>query len=426
MIKPENHSTGSPKQSISSEPHGEQAPDCEIITIGSELLLGQIVDTNTAYVAQKMATAGVSVQFKTSVGDRVKEISDVIQSAVKRCRLVITTGGLGPTLDDLTRDAVARTAGVSLVFKKDLMQQIEEIFRRYGYGMPENNRRQAFIPEGGVAIPNPVGTAPAFIKEIDGRPVICLPGVPRELKYLLKHSVIPWIRERFKIENDTVIYRVLKVAGIGESAVDKVIGDLIRPGENPEVGLLASQGEIKIRIAAKARTEGEALSLINPVSSELHRRLGKKIFGSDKETLEGKIDSILEANGLSLAILETFSGGMAAHKLHAIPSRQLLASRVIPGIAEFAEFLGRKDTDVCAENCLSAARKTAHAHSADVGLALMGFLENTDKGYLLKGCAAAWGTNIEKSFSWEMGGDLFALQTRGAVIGLNTLRLALV
>lgn len=407
------------------ESREEQLPDCEIITIGSELLLGQIVDTNAAYVAQEMATAGVNVRFKTSVGDRLEEITDMIRSAVGRCRLIITTGGLGPTLDDLTREAVAGAAGVSLIFQKDLMEQIEEIFRRYGYGMPENNRRQAFIPEGSLAIPNPVGTAPAFIKEIDGRPVICLPGVPRELKHLLKHAVIPWIRKRFNLTNDTVIYRVLKVAGLGESAVDKLMGDLIRPGENPEVGLLASQGEIRIRIAAKARGENEALSLIDPISTELHRRLGKKIFGTDRETLEGNIDSTLHEKGLTLAILETFSGGMAAQRLHAVPSKQLLASRVIPGAGQFADFIEQKITETRTEDCLTAARKMAQLHSADVGLALMGFLEIADGGYSLKGCAAAWGRNLEKSFSWEMGGDLFTLQTRGAVIGLNTLRLAL-
>ena len=305
------------------------------------------------------------------------------------------------------------------------MEQIEEIFRRYGYGMPENNRRQAFVPEGSLALPNPVGTAPAFITEIGGRPVICLPGVPRELKYLLKQSVIPWVRKQFHLTTETVIYRVLKVAGLGESAVDKLMGDLIRPGENPEVGLLASPGEIKIRIAAKANGEKEALSLIDPVARELHRRLGTKIFGTDGETLEGKIEAILHEKGLSLAILDTFSGGMAAQRLHALPSARLSASLVLPGAGPFADFMGKRNTEVSTENGLMAARKMARLNGADVGLALMGFLEISKAGYLLRGCAAAWGERLERSFTWEMGGDLLTLQTRGAVIGLNTLRLAL-
>ncbi len=400
-------------------------PDCEIITIGSELLLGQIVDTNTAYVARKMAAAGVSVRFKTSVGDRLEEISAVIRSAVGRCRLIITTGGLGPTLDDLTREAIAHAAGVSLEFRQDLMEQIEEIFRRYRYSMPENNRRQAFVPQGSLAIPNPMGTAPAFIKEIGGRPVICLPGVPRELKYLLESFVVPWIRQRYNLVNDTVVYRLLKVAGLGESGVDKVIGDLVRPGENPEVGLLASQGEIKIRIAAKATGREEALALIDPIFTEIQRRLGNKIFGTDSETLEGKIDAILHEKCLSLAMLETFSGGMAAQRLHSVPSERLRASVVFSDSKAFADFLIQEDAKVCMENCLAAAQKIALAHRADVGLAAIGFPENRDGEYSLKGCSAVWGKALEKSFAWEMGGDLHTLQTRGAVIALNTLRLAL-
>lgn len=141
------------------------------------------------------------------------------------------------------------------------MDEIEQTFRRYGYEMPENNRRQAYVPAGSLAISNPVGTAPAFIKEIKKRPVICLPGVPRELKYLMGHEVIPWVRKRFDLADHIVSYRVLKVVGISESGVDRLIGDLMRPGQNPEVGLLASQGEIKIRIAARSKDERETNAL---------------------------------------------------------------------------------------------------------------------------------------------------------------------
>ncbi len=142
-------------------------------------------------------------------------------------------------------------------YRKDLMDEIEQTFRRYGYEMPENNRRQAYVPAGSLAISNPVGTAPALIKEIKKRPVICLPGVPRELKYLMGHEVIPWVRKRFDLADHIVSYRVLKVVGISESGVDRLIGDLMRPGQNPEVGLLPSQGEIKIRIAVRSKDERE-------------------------------------------------------------------------------------------------------------------------------------------------------------------------
>ena len=296
------------------------SPTCEIITIGSELLLGQIMDTNTTYLAQELGHIGVNIRFRTAVGDRIEEIAQLIGDGTERCDMVITTGGLGPTLDDLTREAVARVAGVELEFRQDLMDQIEQVFRRAGYQMSENNRRQAFVPKGSHAIPNPVGTAPGFITEVDGKPIICLPGVPRELKFLLGREVTPWVRQRFNLAAHIITYRVLKTAGIGESKVDRRISDLMGSAKNPEVGLLASMGEIKIRIAARARDLSEAESLIRPVEGEIRSRLGEKIFGQDDETLQGVINAILAEQGLTLSILETFTGGFAALKLHQLPS----------------------------------------------------------------------------------------------------------
>lgn len=403
-----------------------KSPGCEIITIGSELLLGQIEDTNTAFLARELGREGVAIVFRTAVGDRLDEMEQVLRSAIDRSDMVITTGGLGPTLDDLTREAVSRLAGVELEFRQDLMDGIEKIFRLAGYQMPENNRRQAFIPEGGYAILNPVGTAPAFIKEVKGKPVICLPGVPRELKYLLRREVIPWVRKRFSLDEHMVTYRVLKTVGIGESKVDSLIGDLIKPGWNPEVGLLASMGEIKIRIAAKAKNEIEAHGLIEPVVEEVCSRLGKKIYGRDDETLEGVIDSMLAEKGLNLAVLETFSGGMAAQRFHRLPSSRLMESRVIPDEKQFALYLENDKTMTGGETAMGLARKIRELVNANVGLAITGFVKKDKRGgTTVKGYAAAAGEVIEKSFSWDMGGDLFTLQHRGSVIGLNTLRLAL-
>ncbi|HDM09407.1 MAG TPA: competence/damage-inducible protein A, partial [Desulfobacteraceae bacterium] len=174
-------------------------PVCEIITIGSELLLGQIQDTNSTFLAAELARIGVDVRFRTSVGDSSEDMTMALNSALGRSDLVITTGGLGPTEDDLTREVVATVSGVPLVFKQELMDQIDAVFKRYGYRMPESNRKQAYIPEGAEAIENPVGTAPAFVNKIRGKPVICLPGVPRELKYLWANAVASWIKKRFAL-----------------------------------------------------------------------------------------------------------------------------------------------------------------------------------------------------------------------------------
>ena len=402
------------------------APTCEIITIGSELLLGQIADTNTVYLTHQLAGLGISVRFRTSVGDRLNEMEQVIRSAVDRCDLVIMTGGLGPTLDDLTREAVSAVAGAELEYRQDLMDEIEAMFKRYGYVMPDNNRRQAYVPAGSLAISNPVGTAPAFIKEIDHTPVICLPGVPRELKYLMTHEVIPWVRRRFDLADHRVSYQVLKVVGLGESGVDRLIHDLIKPGQNPEVGLLASEGEIRIRIAAVADGEKGAAALIDPVAAEIRTRLGSKIFGQGDDTLEGVINAMLHQRGLTLALLETFTGGLATNRLFNVPESRLVQSCVIPDPGRVAAYLSQEEIAPEAEPAIASALKVKEVGRAAVGLAILGFItEENGKGSVLKGCAAAAGEGIRKTFSWEMGGDLPTLRARGAVIGLNTLRLGL-
>ncbi|MCF8142464.1 MAG: CinA family nicotinamide mononucleotide deamidase-related protein [Deltaproteobacteria bacterium] len=401
------------------------APTCEIITIGSELLLGQIEDTNTVYLAREMSGLGIAVRFRTTVGDRMDEMQKVIRSAAGRCDLVITTGGLGPTLDDLTREAVCSVAGVDLEYRQTLMDEIVGMFRRYGYEMPENNRRQAYVPAGSIAISNPVGTAPAFITQIAQRPVICLPGVPRELRYLMTHEVLPWIRNRFNLLDHRVSYQVLKVVGLGESGVDRLIQDLIKPGENPEVGLLAAQGEIKIRIAAVAAGDKAVAALIDPVAAEIRSRLGSKIFGQGDDTLEGVIHSLLRLRGLTLALLETFTGGLAAERLFAVPGSRLRQSCVIPDPGRVAEYLGQDRVVAGPESALDLAHRVREKGGADVGLAILGFVEENQGTHpVVKGCAAAAGEGIAKTFSWEMGGDPLTLRTRGAVIGLNTLRLA--
>jgi nicotinamide-nucleotide amidase len=403
------------------------SPTCEIITIGTELLLGQILDTNTTYLAQELGRSGITVRFRTAVGDHPDEIVQTIGSALGRCDMVLTTGGLGPTLDDVTREAVARAAEAPLEFRQDLMDHIESLFRRAGYQMPENNRRQAFVPQGSQAIFNPVGTAPAFISDVAGKPVVCLPGVPRELKYLLSREVIPRLRQRFNLTGHQVVYRVLKTVGIGESKVDSLIGDLIKPGENPEIGLLASVGEIKIRMAARAESEAEARSMIEPLEKEIRLRLGKFIFGENEDTLASVIDSLLASRRKTLAIVETFSAGLASERLHSLPSRRLMESRVIPGEKSLARWLGLEiPLALGEESARLLARKIRNSAGTDLGLAILGFPREEKEGYILNGCTAAVGEGIMKTFLWKMGGDNPTLQQRGAVIGLNTLRLALI
>ncbi|NVM26846.1 MAG: CinA family nicotinamide mononucleotide deamidase-related protein, partial [Desulfobacterales bacterium] len=239
--------------------------NCEIVTIGSELLLGQITDTNASYLARELNLIGLNVAFHTTVGDTYNQIKDILSQAVDRSDLVITTGGIGPTEDDLTREVIADLVGAPLAFQEELMDQIESIFKRFGFRMPENNRKQAFIPEGSIPIPNEVGTAPGFIVEQGSKVIIALPGVPKELKYILNKEIVPYLKKRLNLNQAMITTRVLKVTGIGESKVDSRIHDLIDDDSNPTVGILASPSDISIRITASAKSAKEAEDLIRPV-----------------------------------------------------------------------------------------------------------------------------------------------------------------
>ena len=236
---------------------------------------------------------------------------------------------------------------------------------------------------------------------------------------------MPWIKQRFRLAGHLVTYKILKTAGIGESKVDSIIGDLMGAGKNPEVGLLASMGEIKIRIAAKARGANEAESIIRPVEEEIRARLGEKIFGQDDESLEGVVNRLLAGRGLTLAVLETFTAGLITHRLYGLPSTRLKEGVIVKERTPLLRRLGKTQA-LEAEDARLLADQIRLEKDADVGLAVLGFPEETDWGSRLKGCSAAAGQGIDKIFAWQMGGDLLTLQTRGAIIGLNTLRLALI
>jgi len=289
-------------------------PTAEIISIGTELLLGEIQDTNTRYLARVLRDAGVDLYRTMIVGDNPGRISQSIQEAMARSEIIITTGGLGPTVDDPTRQAVAQALGVDLDYRPDLWEQIQARFQRYGRQATENNKRQAYIPRGAAAVENPVGTAPAFIFEKDGSVIASLPGVPREMEYLVQNAVLPFLRQRFKLQG-TIKACVLHTASMGESQIDELIGDLEILG-NPTVGLLAHPGQIDIRVTAKARSVEEADELIGNLAGEVRRRLGNNIYGADEETLGSAVQTQLERLGYSLAVVES---GLESQLLKLIP-----------------------------------------------------------------------------------------------------------
>ena len=279
-------------------------PTLEIITIGTELLLGEITDTNSTYIARTLRDHGIDIYRITTIGDNPGRITSTIQEALNRAEIVITTGGLGPTVDDPTRQAVADAANCNLVFVNALWLQILERFQAYGHQPTENNRRQAYVPEGAITIPNPVGTAPCFIVEIGQTSIISLPGVPREMEFILHKEVIPWLSEKYVLKTQIIKATVLHAASVGESVIDEKIEDLERLA-NPTVGLLAHPGQVDIRVTAKAQSESEAWQLSRPIVEEVKHRLGKDIYGIDEETLENVICQYINQHNLSLCLVES-------------------------------------------------------------------------------------------------------------------------
>jgi len=326
-------------------------PSAEIVTIGTEILLGEIVDTNTRYIARTLRGLGVDIYRTVTIGDNVERIADAIRHSMDRANIVITTGGLGPTVDDPTREAVAKATGVETEFREDLWEQVVAIISRYGRKPSENQKRQAYVPKGAIGVPNPVGTAPCFIVETDRNAVISLPGVPNEMEHILHESIIPYLQKRFEL-NEIIKIRILHCSGLGEGIIDEKIGDL-ETLSNPTVGLAAHTGVVDIRIAAKARSEAEADAMIAEVEKQARERLGDHIFGADEDRLEDAALNAVVKRGWTLIALESGLDGRLARK---IPHTVLLS-------------------DLSPESLLSALRAARVESNADVALGVAIYME---------------------------------------------------
>jgi nicotinamide-nucleotide amidase len=296
----------------------------EIVVTGSELLLGEIVDTNSTMMARMLRDIGLDLYYKTAVGDNRERMAAVLRLALERSDIVLTSGGLGPTVDDVTREAVADATGRQLVFHQSLLDQIAARFARFGRPMTENNRRQAYAPEGAIILENTEGTAPAFIVEDERGTIISMAGVPRELEHLMKTHVIPYLKRRLGQEA-VICPKVLRTCHMGESHIDALIADLMT-GNNPTVGLAAHAGQVDVRITAKAPNREEAERLIAPVAAEVRRRLGDVIFGEDSQTLESVVCDLMARRNLTLAVVDSITGGQVADGIRCAPKQEVLVS----------------------------------------------------------------------------------------------------
>ncbi len=407
--------------------------NAEIVSIGSELLLGQIVDTNAAWMAQQLAELGVDLFYKTTVGDNPARMGETLSQALDRSDLVITTGGIGPTEDDLTREIVAQVTGRELVLDQRLLQQIRERFQSRGLILTQNNEKQAFIPAGAIPVENPNGTAPAFIVEDHRAAVISLPGVPFEMKWLFEHEVVPYLRKRFGL-SEVIIYRVLKVADLGESSVDDLIGHLMVGSRNPTVGVLAHPGQVDVRITAKAASPQEARDLISPLDEEVRRLLGKHVFAADGQTMEEVVGEHLAQRGLTVAVYEDLTAGMTAERLQRASQELFVEGITGNGVASIRRMLGsfgigpdRIDALLCDHAGLTdQLARAVRAHSGtDLGLAVHGVAqegkptENLGEG---KTYLSVAGTDIHANRAYNYAGRGLPDRTRVSLNALDLLR----
>ena len=404
----------------------------EIVAIGSELLLGQIVDTNSAWMAQQLAPLGVNLFYKTIVGDNHKRMLETLGRAIERSDVVLTSGGIGPTQDDLTREIVAEVTGRLLVRDPHLLEQIETRFRRRGFIMTPNNEKQADIPAGAIPVENPNGTAPAFIVEDAPGVIICLPGVPFEMKWLFEHEVIPYLRRKFDLQ-ELIISRVLKVADLGESSVDDRIGHLMTRAGNTTVGVLAHPGQVDVRITAKASSLDQARGYIQPVEDELRSLLGEHIFAADDETMEDTVGALLSARNLTVAVCEDLTGGMVAERLQQASLDHFVEGVIVHSQSSIKRLLeaGGQRADVDALLADTAGLTEALAHSirvqsqAELGLALQSVpegdtqTENLNRGRTYIAVATAQGVqHREYNFAGRGRPD----RTRNSLNALEFLR----
>ena len=317
--------------------------NAEIISVGTELLLGQIVDTDAVFLAQMLSRLGVSIYHRTTVGDNPERLKETLRLALSRADLVITIGGLGPTQDDLTKEMVADVLGDTFIEDKEHTQWLRDRITLRGWQPPPDSFwKQALVPVHGRGIPNPNGTALGALFEKDGKIAICLPGPPNELIPMAQHSVEPYLSEKTSGSRSVIQSRTLRIVGMGESLVEEKVRDLMA-SDNPTVAPYAKAGEVHLRVTARAASPEEAFALIAPLEAALRERLGDVVYGIDEETLEGAVVGLLKLLGQSVAVAESCTGGLIAKRLTDIPD----ASQVFDlGIVAYANDMKMKFLNV--------------------------------------------------------------------------------
>ena len=407
-------------------------PSVEILSVGTEILLGQLVDTNSTYIARSLADAGVDVYATHAVGDNRERIAQAMRAALERADGLITSGGLGPTIDDLTKEAACDALGCDTELHEPSLRFMEDLFARLGRVMHENNRKQAELPRGSIVMANANGTAPGFIAvRADGKFIASMPGVPREMKPMLQGDLIPWLRERFHL-TQAIHTRVLHTIQIAESEIDHRIDDLFRTLENPKIAVLAHDYRCDVKIMAKAASAQEAERLIAPVEEDLRQRLSGHIYATDDMTLPGAIHAILQREKLTLAAAESCTGGAISAELTSVAGS---SQSYVGGIVAYdnrvkVAQLGVRDETlrqygaVSEETALEMARGVRSNLRADVGIATTG-IAGPSGGSAEKPVGLVWlaisRKETERAIRLDLVGDRAAIQRRATVAALGFL-----
>jgi nicotinamide-nucleotide amidase len=407
--------------------------NAEIIGIGSELLLGQIVNTDAQFLSEQLSALGIDVYWHTVVGDNHNRIMEALSTASLRSDIIITTGGLGPTMDDLSKETMAEFLGLELKVHKPSLKRIENYFNSLGREMTESNKKQALFPEEAIILKNDNGTAPGAIIEKNKKTYIILPGPPSELKPMFINEVKPYLEGKTGSE---IYSKVMRIFGVGESSVEERIKDLLKNQRNPTIAPLAGAGEVTLRITAKAASRMEADQLIEPVRKEILNRLGNSVYGYDEDSLETIVLKSLKEKGLKLALAESCTGGLVSNMITNVPgtSEVLLESCItysneakIKRLGVSEETLKRYGA-VSSQTAYEMAEGIRKTSGADIGGAITGIAgpggatNQKPVGLVYMAISSSEGT---KTRELRLGGNRLRIKSSSALHLLNWLRLYL-
>lgn len=403
----------------------------ELINVGTELLMGQILNTNAQYLSRKLSELGIDLYYHTTVGDNEQRLIDTIKLASSRSTLVILTGGLGPTSDDITKETLAKTLDLPMILDPASLEYIKGRFQRMGRIMPQNNVKQAMFPLGATILDNPNGTAPGCAVEEEGIIYVVLPGPPRELVPMVDNKVVPLLLNH---EHSCLYSRMVKVFGVGESSVEQILQHLIEAQTNPTIAPYAETGEMKLRVTAKCRDEAEGESLVAPVVEQICQMIGDSAYSTNNESLQQVCGRLLKAGGFTVSTAESCTGGMLSAAIVDVPGS---SEWFIDGAVTYtnASKAGRLCIDrsiietngavseIVARLMAEGSRKTSGADYAVSTTGYAGGEDNPENGLVYIGLASKNGTAVRK---FNFVGDRERVRIHATLNALDMLRRELI